>query len=145
MGEYISGEIENTRVITGLNKLPALEFLTMGGGGRQNYSQWSKPGWRAKNNIDNFKWLEKKTVFCETWELHEIQIFMSLKFYWNAATLSCMNCLGRFQTPMAELNSCDTHRMTSKLERAVYRLFLKKLVCPWLKICWFGWVEELRN
>lgn len=32
MGEYISGEIENTRVITGLNKLPALEFLTMGGG-----------------------------------------------------------------------------------------------------------------
>lgn len=51
--------------------------------------------------MNNFKWLEKRTVFCATWELHDIPIFVSLKVYWNTATL--------IQATMAELKSCDTH------------------------------------
>lgn len=73
----------------------ALEFFNNGGqqttAHGPNLAEELKIIW-----IINFKWLEKKIVFYETWELHEIQIFISLKFYWNVATLICMNCLEQF-------------------------------------------------
>ena len=46
----------------------------------------------------------KRTTFCDFWNLHEILILVSIKFYWKTTTLSCLHInYGCFCTTMAKL------------------------------------------
>lgn len=115
----ISGEIKNTRVIT--EQLLALEFFN---NERQqttahgpNLAEELKITWIILNDWKRGQSFVK----------HESYMKFKFQFYWNAATLICMNCLGRF--PNYNGRAEELWHTPYDLKAQV-RLFLKQLVCP---------------
>lgn len=72
------------------------------------YGQWPKKGFVLLRDV-------KKYIFCNMSKLNEIQISVSIKFYWNTATFICLLVVyGCFHATLRELSSCDREHLAHK-------------------------------